>query len=121
MILAFTNVQCDGLFGPKSISSNENKKEIIDRDLRVQLLDQSYDLDGKTELLLTNQSDKYRFELSKIGISYKTTFGKKAFTHDNVNVIIHPKDSKTITVSIPHGVTPQVAFALLENVKVVKH
>lgn len=107
-------------FDSQSIGKGVNKKKIIDEFLIVELTDRTYDVNSLTPVVLTNRSEKYTFQLSKIGIKYKTTFGKTAYTYPAVNVNIPPGDSKSLEVSIPRGIKPQVGFGILDDVKIKK-
>ncbi len=93
-------------------------KEEAVKYLKVEILSKSFDWDGKAEVLYTNTHDCYSFAMRKTGIKYKSFSGKRRYHHTATPMILKPLESKAIEISIPHGVTPLVAFALMDDVKV---
>lgn len=95
------------------------EKEKALEQLKVQVMDVSYQIDGKVSIAYTNMSSKYTFELKNTGLKYEQ--GKKTkYLKRRTPVVVKPLETVELEISIPLFITPKVAYAFKDEVIIKK-
>ena len=94
----------------------ETNQEAIERCLTLQVMDKSYQLDGKVEVAYTNICPTYSFHLTKTGLKYNKSKKIKYLTR-TTPVLVGPLSTETLELSIPFGIKPRVAYVLADDAK----
>lgn len=122
LLLIVFSVACisDAKFERNALSVlGKASKEKALKELVIKVMDTTTQWDGKVDILYTNKSNAYTFELSKTGLKYKEG-SKTKYLQRSTPLVLQPKESKTLTISIPFLIEPKVAYPLKEDV-IVKH
>ena len=94
----------------------ESNKQAIERCLKLQVLDKSFQWDGKVMIAYTNICQEYQFQLDKTGLKY-TTGGKTEYLIRDTPVFLEGGGTNTMEISIPFGIRPRVAYVLADDAK----
>ena len=93
----------------------KTRTEKIKDCLYIQVMDRSGQIDGKVFITYTCMCDGYQFQIKRTGLKYNR-FGRTKYLSRPTPMVI--KDTRSTEISIPFGITPKVAYAFDDDVKV---
>ena len=96
----------------------KTNQEALEDCLTVQVMDKSFQWDGKVMVTYTNTCENYEFKLKRTGLKYSS--GKKIeYLIRDTPIFISAGSTVTLEISIPFGIKPKVAYALADDAKAI--
>ena len=90
---------------------NLTNQEAIEKRLTIQVMDRTYQWNGKVEVAYTNICSQHEFRLTKYEKGKKIEY----FTR-STPLYISASGTETLELSIPHLITPRAAIVLVNQV-----
>ncbi|MGH1436748.1 MAG: hypothetical protein ACRBG0_20090 [Lewinella sp.] len=96
----------------------ESNQEIIEECLQVEVLDKTFQWDGKVMVSYTNICPNYSFKIGKTGLKYTKGDDTEYLTR-KTPLFIGAASTETLELSIPFAIKPRVAYALADDAKAI--
>lgn len=98
--------------------AGKSNQELLEECLNIQVLDKTFQWDGKVMVSYTNICSSHAFRLTKTGLKYKKGDKTEYLTKDTP-LMLGKNSTETLELSIPFGIKPRVAYTLKDDAKAI--